>query len=443
MEKFLKSTLILLIGGFITKTLGMLIKIIMTRSIGAEGIGLYMMILPTFTLFISLAQFGFPIALSKLVAENKKNNKQLVMSIIPVSFLINICLIIFIIVITPFLSQQLLHEPRTYYPLLAIALVIPLTSLSSIVRSYFFGKEEMFPHVLSNVTEDIIRLLLVLFGIPMFLTFGIEIAVTFVVLTNIISELVSILILLFFLPKKAKIKKKDLRPRKSYIKESLSIGIPNTTSKLVGSIGYFLEPILLMNILLFVGYNQSFILTEYGIFSGFVLPLLLLPSFFTLAISQALLPVISREYTKKNFSLCKRKIKQAIFFSLLIGFPVTIFFVLAPDIPLMLIYNTKEGASYLRFLAPICLFQYIQAPLSFSLDAMGKGKDAMFATLFGVITRSSLLLLLSLFRIGLWGLIIATSINVFIVTIHNYKKVRFHLKTPIKKKVHTNALPLV
>lgn len=61
-------------------------------------------------------------------------------------------------------------------------------------------------------------------------------------------------------------------------------------------------------------------------------------------------------------------------------------------------------------------FQYIQSPLAFSLDAMGKSKASMIATTLGVITRTSLLFVLSLFKIGLWGLIIAISVNVFVVT---------------------------
>ena len=76
-EKFIKSTIILLIGGFFTKILGMIIKIVMSRMIGTDGLGLYMIILPTFSLFIGLRQFGMPIALSKLIAEDKKNNKKL------------------------------------------------------------------------------------------------------------------------------------------------------------------------------------------------------------------------------------------------------------------------------------------------------------------------------------------------------------------------------
>ena len=94
-ETFIKSTIILMIGGFITKILGMLIKIVMSRLMGSEGIGLYMLVLPTFSLFIGLGQFGLPIALSKMVAEDKRNNKKLISSLLITSLVINIFLIVF------------------------------------------------------------------------------------------------------------------------------------------------------------------------------------------------------------------------------------------------------------------------------------------------------------------------------------------------------------
>ena len=209
-EKFIKSTIILMVGGLLTKLLGIIIKIVMSRLIGTEGLGLYMLILPTFSLFIGLAQFGFPVAVSKLVAEDDKNNKNLLFSLLPVSFIINIILIGIIIFITPILSEQLLHDARTFYPLLAIALVIPLTSISSIARSYFFGRSEMLPHVISNLLEDIVRLLIMIIGIPLIIKKGIEVAVTFIVLSNIVSEFTSILVLFFFLPKSFHIYKSDL-----------------------------------------------------------------------------------------------------------------------------------------------------------------------------------------------------------------------------------------
>ncbi len=427
-EKFIKSTLILMIGGFLTKILGMIIKIVMTRYIGTEGIGLYMLILPTFSLFIALAQAGFPIALSKLIAEDSRNNKKLFFSLIPLSLIINLILMIFIILIAKPLAINLLHDKRCILAIYAIALVIPFTTLSNMCRSYFYGKQKMFPHVLSNITEDIARLLLMIIGIPFFLQKGLEYAVCYVVLINVISELISILILFFFLPRNVKIQKNDLFPSKIYIKDSLDISIPNTASRLIGSIGYFFEPIILTSSLLYVGYSNQYIVSEYGIISGYVLPILLLPSFFTLAISQALLPTVSKLYYKKNIKEVKRKIKQAIFFSLLIGIPTTICFVISPTIFLKTIYHTTEGANYMTFLAPICLLQYIQAPLSFSLDAIGKSKDNMKASLYGTLARTFFLFSLSFLKIGIWSLIISTSINICIITFYNIQKINKYLK---------------
>ena len=66
-NKFIKSTIILIIGGFITKILGMIIKIVLTRTVSTEGIGLYMLVLPTFNLFITLCNLGVHTAITKLV----------------------------------------------------------------------------------------------------------------------------------------------------------------------------------------------------------------------------------------------------------------------------------------------------------------------------------------------------------------------------------------
>lgn len=103
-NSFFKITILLIIGGFITKILGMIIKIIMTRLIGTEGIGIYMLIMPTFSLFVSIVQFGFPVAISKLVAEDQYRNKNLVFGIIPISLFISFCIMIFLIFSGQFIS---------------------------------------------------------------------------------------------------------------------------------------------------------------------------------------------------------------------------------------------------------------------------------------------------------------------------------------------------
>ena len=427
---FIKSVILLIIGGFITKIISMLIKIVLARLIGTEGMGIYMLISPTFTLLMALAQLGFPVAISKLVAEENKNNKNLVFSIIPISLFINVIIIVFLIFSASYISNNLLNEPRCYYCLICIGLVLPFISISSILRGYFFGKQQMFPHVLSNITEDIVRLIILIIGIPIFLKNGIEYAVAFVVLANIGSELTSILILFFFIPKNFKLTKEDLKVNRQNIYDVFSIGIPTTMSRIIGSIGFFLEPIILTFVLLKCGYSNKFIVNEYGVINGYIMPLILLPSFFTLAISQALIPNISKAHSHGHYNYVFKRIKLAIFFSLLIGVPATIIFELFPQVPMEFIYNTNVGIDYIKAFAPIALLHYIQAPLTASLQAMGKAKEAMNGTLVGTIIRTIALFIFSYMHIGLWGLLWASGLNIAYVTIHQYIHVKkaLHIK---------------
>ena len=426
-NKFIKSTLILIVGGFFTKLLGLVIKIVLTRLIGTEGIGLYSMIMPTFLLLNSIAQLGLPTALNILISNGKFNTKNLVFTAILISLSIDFIILLFLIFSCNYLSANLLHNSNLSSSFLAIGLTLPFITISNCLRSYFFAKERMYPHVITNIIEDLVKLIFIIIGIPFFITKGVHYAVTFVILSNIFCELSSIIIFLFLLPS-YKYKKEELKLNKNNIKEIFKIALPTTGSRLIGSIGYFLEPIIITFVLIKIGYSNSFIVNEYGIINGYVMQLVLLPSFFTAALSQALIPIVSKNYSLGKYNFVKKKIKQAIFFSLLIGIPATIIFELFPDTLLNLFFNTNKGINYIKVIAPICLLHYIQSPISSSLQAMGSAKISMIGTLIGMIIRTITLFIASFFNIGLWSLIIATSFNIMFVTIFDYLNVKRILK---------------
>ena len=335
---------------------------------------------------------------------------------------------VILLFLSNYIGTYLLHDKRCVLALKCIGFVLPFISISSILRGYFFGKQKMMPHIVSNITEDLVRLVTLLIGIPIFLKKGISYALSFIILSNILSELTSIFVLFFFLPKHFKIKKEDITPKKDNIKNILNISIPTTGSRIIGNIGYFLEPIILTFFLLKYGYSNNYIVSEYGIINGYVMPLLLLPSFFTLAISQALIPIVSKSYSDNNIIYTKKKIKQGILFSLAIGIPATLLFILIPDIPLKLVYNTTKGINYIRLMAPICLLYYIQSPLTAGLQAMGKAKDGMTGTLLGVSVKLIVLIIGCNIRIGMMGLIASIIINIIVVTIYDYIKINKYLK---------------
>ena len=420
-SKFIKSTLILIVGGAINKILAMIIKIFLTRSIGDNGIGEYMLIMPTFNLFITLCTLSLPTSISKVISEGKRG-KKVVLSLIPVCVFYNVFLTIVLILLAPFIANNLLKNIDAYLPIMGIAFTLPFISISSILKGYFYGKEQMMPYIISNIVEQIIRLLFIIYLIPKLMIYGINIAVLGVVLINIFSELSSIILLIMFIPNK-KINISNFKMDKKIFKDVLNISLNATGSRFIGSISYFLEPIILTFILLKCGYTNNNITLEYGIITGYVFPLLLIPSFFTMAISTSLLPVVSSNYTRGRISYAKRKLHEAIIISVAVGLIFTIIFMLIPDILLKFIYNTSEGIKYIRIVAPLFLMHYVQGPLTSYMQAVNMAKEAMLGTLKGAIIKNILLIILPIF-IGMWGFIISNIINIFFVTIHHIYYIR-------------------
>ena len=420
-SNFIKSTIILVIGGAITKVMAMIIKIFLTRSIGDEGIGLYMLVMPTFTLFITLCSLSLSTSISKLIA-SKINSKKVVLPLIPISLIYNFILMIILMIIAPFIANTLLNNSLTYYPIMGIGFTLPFICISGILKGYFYGKENMIPFVISNIIEQVVRLLFIILVIPKLIKYGISIAVLGVVLINIFSEFASIICLILFLPKK-KFEFKNFKIEKNIFKDILNISLSATGSRLIGSISYFLEPIILTFILLKVGYTSQNIAWEYGIITGYVFPLLLIPSFFTMAISTSLLPVISSGCANRNYNYTKNKLKQAIIMSLSIGIGATIIFMIFPKELLHFIYNTNLGVNYVRILAPLFLIHYVQAPLTSYLQAVNMAKEAMMGTLVGAFIKNILLIILPIY-IGMWGFIIATVVNIFYVTLQHIYYIR-------------------
>ena len=197
--------------------------------------------------------------------------------------------------------------------------------------------------------------------------------------------------------------------------------MPATSSKIVGSISYFLEPIILTNILLYVGYSKDYITFEYGVINAYSLSLLLMAQFFTQNMSVSLIPELSINY-KNNRSLCKRRIKQIVLLSLFIGLSSTIVITLFPKFFLKILFNTNKGVDYIRLLSPFIVLFYIESPLINAISAIGDTKELFKITLKVSIIRIISIVLFSFLKIGMYSLLITIILNIIISTYMYYKK---------------------
>lgn len=426
-NKFLQATFILMIGGLITKLLGFAIRIIYTRMVGSDAINLYSLVMPTYSLLLTIATLSLPVVISKLISEQKTKSIKIISSATIITLILNSIVIILIYFTKDFIAGTLLNDKRASVLLMSMALTFPFVSISSILKGYFYGKQKMIPHTISNIIEQIVRVILIFLIIPTLVNKGIVYSVMGLILINIASELASILTFLFFLPKKFKITKNDLKPDRKTAKEILSISVPTVSGRLIGNIGFFFEPILLTNILLFAGYSMDFILNEYGAYNAYTISLLAMPSFFISAISSSLLPEISKYFYHKNMEMVKRRLKQAVILSFIVGGIASAFIYLFRVPLLSTLYNTTKGSEYIEILAPFFVLFYLEGPLQSVLQAIGKAKTSMFITMVAVITKLVTMSVLSLCHIGMYSLVIAEIIDIFIIVILCVKAIRKEL----------------
>lgn len=421
---FIKSTLLLILGGIITKILGFVIRIVYTRIVGTEVISLYSMVMPTYSLLITIATLALPTTISKLVAEKNNRNVKILSTASILITIINILVITIMLLSSKFIAYNLLHEPDTYLILIAATLTFPIISISSIVKGYFYGKQNMIPNVISNIVEQIIRYILILLIIPPLVETDKVYGAVGLFLISLITEIVSIIINLAFLPKGVYIKKNDLKPDMNTTRDILNISLPSVSSRIIGNIGYFFEPIILKNLLLYSGYSNNYILTEYGIYNAYSLTILTVPSFFIIAISSALIPEISKYNFKTQKHLIKRRLKQAIMFGLVIGITYSIILMFSGDKILYAIYKTYKGLNYIKVLAPIFVLFYLENILISYLQAINKAKITMKITVIGVIIKLISLAIFSVSHIGIYSLLVAEIINIIIVVFLNLIEVR-------------------
>ena len=419
-NKFIKNTFILILGGFITKIMGMIIKIIMTRNITENAMSMYMLTLPTYNLFLTIFTLSLTQVISKLSSEKKISNKILISNSFIISIFISIVgSIILLLMIKPI--TIMLHNKDLYYPLLSSILSLPFISISASIKGYFFGENKMHVVVISNLFEQLIRIIMFMLILPK-INNNI-LSVSFIVGSNMLSELVAIFTLSIFVPK-SNISLRSIRINIAVIKDILKIAIPNTLSKLIGVISYFFEPIILTNLLLINGYSNKYISLEYGIINGYTIQLLLLPSFFTNAISTSIIPLISNAYSNKKYDYIKKKIMQIILLSLLIGISYTSIVMYKKEYIMNLIYNTNNGVNYINIMAPVFILLYLEGPINSILITFNKSKFILKTSITSIILKYSLMILLSFLKFGIYSFIIPMLINIIFIVLINSIKIK-------------------
>lgn len=328
---FIKGVFILSIGGIVAKLLGAVYRIPLTNVIGSYGMGLYQLVFPLFSLLLTISTAGIPVAVSKLVAEKValgKNGeeKQVFKTALAMLALFGVAgsLLLFVFAKNIATLQGNVQATSAYK---IIAPSVFLVCVISAYRGYFQGLMQMAPTAINQVTEQVVKMAIGLYGATRFMPDVIK-SVNFAVLGVSASEVCALLLLLCI--KKFGKKQKTGLPKtchmsdnKKMAKSLLTLCLPITLSGLIIPLTQLVDSVLVINLL-----KVPDATLLYGIWAGPVHSLLNMPVVLTIGISTAIVPAISQHYAKSDFLGAKQKAAFALKLTFVAGIPCSIGLVL-------------------------------------------------------------------------------------------------------------------
>ena len=171
-KTFLKGAMIMTASMVVVKLLGMFYKIFLYRmyagyddfagiSMGSLGSGILGNAYEVYTPLFALATAGFPIAVSRLIAESVAQKRYKDVAVIyktSKKFYIGMGLACFALMIgISFVYVQIINQPLAIYSMMTLAPSVLLGCLVSIYRGYYEGQRNMFPSAVSEVVEMLVK----------------------------------------------------------------------------------------------------------------------------------------------------------------------------------------------------------------------------------------------------------------------------------------------
>lgn len=387
-KEIIRSTVHLLTLSLIAKILSFIVRIACARILSSEAMNYYSLTMPTTIFLITLAQMGLPTAVSKIVASRKDYTPALKASVL-LAAANNVLLTVFFILVIPLFAQFVLKQQVLIPILRAVVPMIPLVSISGLLKGYFMGKQEILPPTACQISEELTR---IGFLIVCFMTIPSRDPVTMAqiaVISMSVGEAGSIVHLLLAMKRKKRVlhhvSTLSASVHRQTVSELLSLSLPMTGSRLVGSLTSFLEPmclILFADVLM-----QQQLIQAYGQLNGYVMPLLTLPSFATIALSNWLLPSFTYQISRGRMEHGRKLFFQIGGCSLLIGIVSGSLLFLFAEPVCQLLYHQTAMAPLLRSLALPFILYSVQPCLTSVLHAFGMSSQAMIDTTLGSVTR--------------------------------------------------------
>lgn len=446
--RIFKGATILAVAGIISKIFGAFFRIPLTNLIGAEGMSYYGVAYPVYSFFLILATAGIPVAISRMVSERiALGDYRNAHKTYKVSFLLMFVIGAVSFAVCFFFAGEIatrMGNPGAKASLMAIAPALLLAPIVSSYRGYFQGQQNMMPTGLSQVAEQILRVVVGLVLAFALVKQSLELASAGATFGASIGLVASLLVLgvIYFMGRARRSEliracNTEEENTGSLIKTLLRISVPITIGSTIMPLMMIIDSMIIMNRLQATGWSYSESKTLYGLISGFCDPLIGFPGVFIDAICISLMPAVTAAFTLKLKDDLDRSIQSSFKLMMVVAFPCAMgLIVLAEPILTMLYPMQLESAIMavpnLQILSLSVITLSMMRVLSSALQGIGKMVLPVFNLFIGSIVKVTVsYALVGIPSLNINGAAIGSVSAYLVAGILNYLAVRKYAGTKI------------
>ena len=414
---FITGTLLLTSTGFICRILGFFYRIFMSRTIGAEGLGIYNMVHPIFSICFAVCAGSIQTALSQYVAANQTRGRAVFRTGLVIAMGMSFLLAWVIYGNAGFLAEKLLLEPRCapYLPVMAVS--VPFAALHACINGYYYGMQKARVPAFSQVAEQVIRMGAVFLIASIWLESGRQITVSLAVYGHLIGEMASAVFTVFCLGFFPPCQDGDSR-RAPAIPLSfgataaplMALALPLMGNRLILNVLGSAEAIWIPNKLMSSGLTNSEALSVYGVLTSMALPFILFPSAITNSMAVLLLPTVAEAQADGNEARISSMISMSLRYSCYMGvLCIGIFTIFGNQLGVSVFHDQNAG-TYITILSWLCPFMYLATTMGSILNGLGRTSSTFFQNVFAMVIRLAFVLF-AIPRYGilgyLWGMLVS------------------------------------
>jgi|GEM_PF-308785 len=379
---------VLTLANILSQLLGFVYRMFLSRAIGAEGMGLFQLIFPFYSLSLSIAASGICVAVSRLSAEymalgNYKALRLLIRRATLVFFAIFAGLSGVSALFAGKVATGFLGDERTRLAIYALIPVVFLTGVENIHKNFFYGTKNVNPPAFSDFVEQVIRMMAVLGLLWLFFPQRDEVMLVIIVFGMLACEIFSAVFLRAMYVRQRKRMPKLGADDPEMSKKISKIAVPVSLSNLLNNLLSSLIVIIIPRRLVVSGLTQSQSLSEYGILFGMSMPLLALSSSLVVGLGLVMIPKLAENLALGNYADLRSKISRAITVTSFVVLPMlAVSAVLGESLGRQLFGQEIDG-KYLIPLAVGMAFAIYMSITGSILNGLGKQNSAAFNFILG------------------------------------------------------------